>query len=168
MGMNKEHKEFHILDMNSGWDTRVAIPKVFSRKSCPARSTRQTVAAHARACCARPACLLPLHLCTNTRKRFFSFQAIWSSVMTPTAMAASPFRRTHTPVGRPALYIAHSSQTAAACCSRSTTSTRFDRQISPREARCPLLAQSGHSALHRTCPLLGVKRTCFCAASVRF
>jgi hypothetical protein len=25
---------------------------------------------------------------------------------------------------------------------------------------CPLLAQSGHSPLHRTCPLLGVKRTC--------
>ena len=25
--------------------------------------------------------------------------------------------------------------------------------------RCPLLAQSGHPWLHRTCPLLGVKRT---------
>ena len=25
---------------------------------------------------------------------------------------------------------------------------------------CPLLAQSGHPSLHRTCPLLGVKRTC--------
>ena len=25
--------------------------------------------------------------------------------------------------------------------------------------RCPLLAQSGHTALHCTCPLLGVKRT---------
>ena len=24
---------------------------------------------------------------------------------------------------------------------------------------CPLLAQSGHPSLHRTCPLLGVKRT---------
>ena len=26
-------------------------------------------------------------------------------------------------------------------------------------AQCPLLAQSGHAELHRTCPLLGVKRT---------
>ena len=26
-------------------------------------------------------------------------------------------------------------------------------------AECPLLAQSGHIELHRTCPLLGVKRT---------
>ena len=26
--------------------------------------------------------------------------------------------------------------------------------------RCPLLAQSGHGLVHRTCPLLGVKRTC--------
>ena len=26
-------------------------------------------------------------------------------------------------------------------------------------AECPLLAQSGHPELHRTCPLLGVKRT---------
>ena len=26
--------------------------------------------------------------------------------------------------------------------------------------RCPLLALSGHTELHRTCPLLGVKRTC--------
>jgi len=26
--------------------------------------------------------------------------------------------------------------------------------------RCPLLAHSGHGLLHRTCPLLGVKRTC--------
>ena len=25
--------------------------------------------------------------------------------------------------------------------------------------QCPLLAQSGHPSLHRTCPLLGVKRT---------
>ena len=28
-------------------------------------------------------------------------------------------------------------------------------------AECPLLAQSGHRLVHRTCPLLGVKRTCF-------
>ena len=31
------------------------------------------------------------------------------------------------------------------------------------EARCPLLALSGHSFLHRACPLLGVKRTCLFA-----
>ena len=30
----------------------------------------------------------------------------------------------------------------------------------PSLGRCPLLAQSGHPWLHRTCPLLGVKRTC--------
>jgi hypothetical protein len=28
---------------------------------------------------------------------------------------------------------------------------------------CPLLAQSGHAELHRTCPLSGVKRTCLFA-----
>ena len=28
-------------------------------------------------------------------------------------------------------------------------------------ARCPLLALSGHALVHRTCPLLGVKRTWF-------
>jgi hypothetical protein len=28
---------------------------------------------------------------------------------------------------------------------------------------CPLLAQSGHRLVHRTCPLLGVKRTSACA-----
>src|SRR5262245_3179832 len=27
----------------------------------------------------------------------------------------------------------------------------------------PLLAQSGHALVHRTCPLSGVKRTCLCA-----
>ena len=33
---------------------------------------------------------------------------------------------------------------------------------------CPLLAQSGHKLVHRTCPLSGVKRTCsFCTAYVR-
>ena len=26
-------------------------------------------------------------------------------------------------------------------------------------SRCPLLAQSGHGLVHRTCPLLGVKQT---------
>src|SRR5215471_9753464 len=31
------------------------------------------------------------------------------------------------------------------------------------EMRCPLLAQSGHALVHRTCPLLGVKRTCLFA-----
>jgi hypothetical protein len=32
---------------------------------------------------------------------------------------------------------------------------------------CPLLAQSGHPKLHRTCPLLGVKRT-WPFAGIRF
>ena len=27
MGVNKEHKEFHILDVNSGWDTPRGYPK---------------------------------------------------------------------------------------------------------------------------------------------
>ena len=27
MGANKEHKEFHILDVNSGWDTPRGYPK---------------------------------------------------------------------------------------------------------------------------------------------
>ena len=31
------------------------------------------------------------------------------------------------------------------------------------KAECPLLALSGHRFLHRTCPLLGVKRTCLVA-----
>jgi hypothetical protein len=29
-----------------------------------------------------------------------------------------------------------------------------------RRSSCPLLAQSGHELMHRTCPLSGVKRTC--------
>ena len=37
-----------------------------------------------------------------------------------------------------------------------------ERCSNPIEARkeSPLLAQSGHPSLHRTCPLLGEKRTC--------
>ena len=31
-------------------------------------------------------------------------------------------------------------------------------------AQCPLLAHSGHLCLQRTCPLLGVKRTCLFAS----
>ena len=33
-------------------------------------------------------------------------------------------------------------------------------------SECPLLALSGHSCLHRTCPLLGAKRTCLFALHV--
>ena len=37
-----------------------------------------------------------------------------------------------------------------------------------RITRCPLLAQSGHTELHCTCPLLGLKRTCaFASQNVR-
>ncbi len=32
--------------------------------------------------------------------------------------------------------------------------------LRPMFSRCPLLAQSGHPYLQRTCPLSGVKRTC--------
>ena len=32
-----------------------------------------------------------------------------------------------------------------------------------KSRKCPLLAQSGHAELHRTCPLSGVKRTWTCA-----
>ena len=35
--------------------------------------------------------------------------------------------------------------------------------VCPKASRCPLLAQIGHPSLHRTCPLLGVKRTSACA-----
>ena len=35
----------------------------------------------------------------------------------------------------------------------------LDLFISDRFRECPLLAQSGHLVLHRTCPLSGVKRT---------
>ena len=37
---------------------------------------------------------------------------------------------------------------------------RRPRRRRPSTAReCPLLALSGHELVHRTCPLLGVKRT---------
>jgi hypothetical protein len=36
----------------------------------------------------------------------------------------------------------------------------MDRQkFNAGPEQCPLLTQSGHAELHRTCPLLGVKRT---------
>jgi hypothetical protein len=37
-----------------------------------------------------------------------------------------------------------------------------------KRAQCLLLAQSEHSWLHRTCPLLGVKRTCIAAQMSAF
>ena len=43
-------------------------------------------------------------------------------------------------------------QGEASCCTQSA-------RIGDRGLQCPLLAQSGHTELHRTCPLLGVKRT---------
>src|SRR6516162_3113390 len=41
---------------------------------------------------------------------------------------------------------------------RSASSARM-RQLSPRSAECPLLAQSRHSTTEFRCPLSGVKRT---------
>ena len=32
MGMNKEHNEFHILDMDSGWETPPGYPKGIQQK----------------------------------------------------------------------------------------------------------------------------------------
>ena len=120
MGMNKEHKEFPILDMDSGWETPPGYPKVIQQKILSGTlEEANSSGARTRLLCFAPGVFTTASLCTNTGKRFFWFQAIWSSVMTPTATAASPFRRTHTPAGHSALIMAHSSQTAAACCSRS-------------------------------------------------
>ena len=32
MGVNKKHKEFHILDMNGGWETPSGYPKGIQQK----------------------------------------------------------------------------------------------------------------------------------------
>ena len=32
MGVNKKHDEFHILDMNSGWETPIGYPKGIEQK----------------------------------------------------------------------------------------------------------------------------------------
>jgi hypothetical protein len=42
---------------------------------------------------------------------------------------------------------------------RASTGTELLTRASDCGPRCPLLAQSGHPKLHRTCPLLGVKQT---------
>lgn len=117
MGVNKEHKEFHILDVNSGWDTPRGYPKGIQQKilsgtldEANRRGTRTRLLRFA------PGVFTTAPFVHEYWEEVFLVQAIWSSVMTPTAMAASPFRRTHTPAGRSALIMAHSSQTAAACC----------------------------------------------------
>ena len=91
MGMNKEHKEFHILDMDSGWETPPGYPKGIQQKILSGTlDEANSRGARTRLLRFAPGVSTTASLCTNTRKRFFWFQAIWSSVMTPTATAASP------------------------------------------------------------------------------
>jgi hypothetical protein len=94
MGVNKEHKEFHILDVNSGWDTPRGYPKGIQQKilsgtldEANRRGTRTRLLRFA------PGVFTTAPFVHEYWEEVFLVQAIWSSVMTPTAMAASPFRR---------------------------------------------------------------------------
>jgi hypothetical protein len=94
MGANKEHKEFHILDVNSGWDTPCGYPKGIQQKllsgtldEANRRGTRTRLLRFA------PGVFTTAPFVHEYWEEVFLVQAIWSSVMTPTAMAASPFRR---------------------------------------------------------------------------
>ena len=55
-------------------------------------------------------------------------------------------------VGRPTINVGHHSQFHA-------TQRAMEWQAFPQAPSCPLLAQSRHELVHRTCPLLRVKRT---------
>jgi len=94
MGVNKEHKEFHIFDVNSGWDTPRGYPKGIQQKilsgtldEANRRGTRTRLLRFA------PGVFTTAPFVHEYWEEVFLVQAIWSSVMTPTAMAASPFRR---------------------------------------------------------------------------
>jgi hypothetical protein len=50
--------------------------------------------------------------------------------------------------------------TTRCACDPGQLKSWHDKDILKSEPECPLLAQSGHSFLHRICPLSGVKRTC--------
>ena len=63
-------------------------------------------------------------------------------------------------VGRPTINVGHHSQFHA-------TQRAMEWQAFPQAPSCPLLAQSGHRLVHRTCLLSGVKRT-WPFAEIRF
>ena len=98
MAVNKNHDEFYILDMNSGWETPPGYPNGIQQKILSGALDE----ANRR----------------DTRTRLLRFA--------PVAMAANPSHRTRTHAGHLEPITVPSSPTAAARYWKCTISTRFD------------------------------------------
>jgi len=76
MSVNKEHKEFHALDMGVGWETPPGYPSGIAQKILSGALDEKASAARARGCYAsRQASSPPRRSCMTTGKRSISSQA---------------------------------------------------------------------------------------------
>ena len=125
MAINKEHKEFHALDMSSGWETPAGYPAGIQQKILSgALDEKNKRGSRSR--------LLRFAPGVYTTKPFV--HEYWEEVYLVSGdltvgndeagRAASPSRRTPMLPGRPAPGTARSSPKRAACCSKSTISIR--------------------------------------------
>ena len=92
MPMNKPHREFHRLDMKSGWETMRGYPLTISRRSCPATSMSAARWAAVRACCALSRVPSPpRHSCMITGKRSTCLKGISWWAVTREGRGGEPF-----------------------------------------------------------------------------
>ena len=137
MAINKEHKEFHALDMSSGWETPAGYPAGIQQKILSgALDEKNKKGSRSR--------LLRFEPGVFTTKPFV--HEYWEEVYLVSGdltvgndeqgKAASPINPTPMPHGRPAPGTDRSSRKKAACCSKSTISIR--RELRSRDlGHCP-------------------------------
>lgn len=100
MAINKQHKEFHLLDMTQGWHTPPGYPAGIKQKTFLGSLMKgQNVEAVLASCVLNPAYSPRSRLFMNTGKKFTCSPA--SSLLAATSMdrMASAFSRIHTLAG---------------------------------------------------------------------
>ena len=133
MGVNKEHKEFHAVDMSTGWETPAGYPAGIQQKILSgALDETNKRGSRSR--------LLRFAPGVYTTKPFV--HEYWEEVYLVSGdltvgndeqgrRRRRRSRRTPTPRGRRGPIMGRSSRRTAACCSRSTISIRCDGDASP-------------------------------------
>lgn len=123
MSVNKDHTEFHAINMKTGWETPTGYPAGIQQKILSGALDEANKLGAAHDCFASRQVSTQLRrLFTNTGKKFISFPATSSSGMTSKEPVARSLVRTPTPFDRRASTMVRSSQTMAVCFLRFITS----------------------------------------------
>jgi len=107
--VNKKHREFFVIDMNSGWETLAGYPERIQQKILSGALDEANKRAVARDCCASLLGRSPPNMwCTNIGRKFTLSQGI-------SLLGGNFFRPTVIHANLPAFIMVHSNRMAVVC-----------------------------------------------------